>query len=44
MKEKRPRRAAGREVMTMTIVDKNGKLKDLHANRTDNLFTAVMEL
>lgn len=28
----------------MTIIDKNGKLKDLHANRTDNLFTAVMEL
>lgn len=30
--------------MVMTIIDKNGKLKDLHANRTDNLFTAVMEL
>lgn len=28
----------------MTIIDKNGKLKDLHASRTDNLFTAVMEL
>ena len=26
----------------MTIIDKNGKLKDLHASRTDNLFTAVM--
>lgn len=34
----------GREVMTMTIIDKNGKLKDLHATREDNLFTAVMEL
>ena len=30
--------------MTMTIIDKNGKLKDLHASRADNLFTAVMEL
>ena len=28
----------------MTIIDKNGKLKDLHASRADNLFTAVMEL
>ena len=28
----------------MTVIDKNGKLKDLHATREDNLFTAVIEL